>query len=100
MSYNILAYNQSLSLLTDFYQITMAYGYWKAKVNSKEAVFHMFFRNNPLREVLPLPAAWSMLLIIWKTSALIKQILITSRHCRVMTGNRYLRKDSWIIWGI
>ena len=49
MSYNVLTYNQSLSLLTDFYQITMAYGYWKAKVNSKEAVFHMFFRNNPFK---------------------------------------------------
>ena len=49
MSYKVLTYNQSLSLLTDFYQMTMAYGYWKAKVNTKEAVFHMFFRNNPFK---------------------------------------------------
>lgn len=49
MNYKILAYNQSLSLLTDFYQITMAYGYWKAKVDNKEAVFHLFFRNNPFK---------------------------------------------------
>lgn len=49
MSYKILPYNQSLSLLTDFYQITMAYGYWKAKVDDKEAVFHLFFRNNPFK---------------------------------------------------
>ncbi len=49
MNYRILAYNQSLSLLTDFYQITMAYGYWKAKVDNKEAVFHLFFRNNSFK---------------------------------------------------
>ena len=45
----MLAYNQSLSLLTDFYEITMAYGYWKTKIESKEAVFHLFFRNNPFK---------------------------------------------------
>ncbi len=47
--YKILAYNQSLSLVTDFYQLTMAYGYWKAQVDHKEAVFHLFFRNNPFK---------------------------------------------------
>jgi len=49
MNYKILTYNQSLSLLTDFYEITMAYGYWKAKSDGKEAVFHLFFRNNPFK---------------------------------------------------
>ncbi len=45
----MLAYNQSLSLLTDFYQLTMAYGYWKTKIDHKEAVFHLFFRTNPFK---------------------------------------------------
>lgn len=49
MNYKILAYNQSLSLLTDFYQLTMAYGYWKSGVDNKEAVFHLFFRGNPFK---------------------------------------------------
>jgi len=49
MSYKLIPYNQSLSLLTDFYQITMAYGYWKTKTDTKEAVFHLFFRNNPFK---------------------------------------------------
>jgi len=40
-------YNQSLSLLTDFYQITMSYGYWKSGLSEKEAVFHHFFRRAP-----------------------------------------------------
>lgn len=40
-------YRPSLALLTDLYQLTMAYGYWKSGVNNKEAVFHLFFRENP-----------------------------------------------------
>ncbi len=39
----------SLALLTDLYQVTMAYGYWKARADDKEAVFHLFFRRNPFR---------------------------------------------------
>lgn len=38
---------QSLSLLTDFYQITMAYAYWKNQRYDDEAVFHLFFRSHP-----------------------------------------------------
>lgn len=34
-------------MLTDFYQITMAYAYWKAGVHEGEAVFDLFFRKNP-----------------------------------------------------
>jgi nicotinate phosphoribosyltransferase len=37
----------SLSLLTDLYQLTMAYGYWSAGKIDEEAVFHLFFRSNP-----------------------------------------------------
>lgn len=40
-------YSQSLALLTDLYQITMSYGYWKAGLENKEAVFHLFFRRHP-----------------------------------------------------
>ncbi len=40
-------YKQSLSLLTDLYQLTMAYGYWKAGFTGKQAVYHLFFRKNP-----------------------------------------------------
>lgn len=40
-------YNDSLSLLTDLYQITMAYGYWKNNLHSRRSVFNLFFRKNP-----------------------------------------------------
>jgi nicotinate phosphoribosyltransferase len=36
-------------LLTDLYQLTMAYGYWKLNMHDQEAVFHLIFRSNPFR---------------------------------------------------
>jgi nicotinate phosphoribosyltransferase len=36
-------------MLTDFYQITMSYAYWKAGMHEEEAVFDLFFRKNPFR---------------------------------------------------
>ena len=55
-------YDTSLSLLTDLYQLTMAYGYWKSGTvqpaqdepiqagpiqAGQEAVFNLYFRKNP-----------------------------------------------------
>ena len=40
-------YGQSLALLTDLYQLTMACGYWKEGLADREAVFHQAFRSNP-----------------------------------------------------
>jgi nicotinate phosphoribosyltransferase len=42
-------YNQSLALLTDLYQLTMSYAYWKKGLDKKEAVFHHCFRRHPFR---------------------------------------------------
>lgn len=42
-------YSTSLSLLTDLYQLTMAYGYWKEGMAEREAVFHLYFRKNPFQ---------------------------------------------------
>jgi len=35
------------ALTTDLYEVTMACGYWKARVSDYEAVFHVTFRQNP-----------------------------------------------------
>lgn len=40
-------YGSSLALLTDLYQLTMGYSYWKSGAANKEAVFHLFFRKAP-----------------------------------------------------
>lgn len=39
----------SLALLTDLYQLTMAYGYWKKGLADRDAVFHLFFRKKPFQ---------------------------------------------------
>lgn len=39
----------SLALLTDFYQLSMSYGYWKAGLDQKESVFQLFFRKLPFQ---------------------------------------------------
>ncbi len=40
-------YQPSLALLTDLYQLTMAYGYFKSGLADQEATFHLTFRENP-----------------------------------------------------
>lgn len=40
-------YRPSCALLTDFYQLTMAYAYWKSGKSDQEGVFHLSFRKNP-----------------------------------------------------
>ena len=40
-------YGDSLALLTDLYQLTMAYAYWKGGLAARNAVFHLSFRQAP-----------------------------------------------------
>jgi nicotinate phosphoribosyltransferase len=42
-------YRPSLALLTDFYQVTMAYAAWKTGIAEREAAFSLSFRKNPFQ---------------------------------------------------
>jgi nicotinate phosphoribosyltransferase len=42
-------YRSSLALLTDFYELTMAYAAWKEGIAGREASFVMSFRKNPFK---------------------------------------------------
>jgi len=42
-------YRQSLALLSDLYELTMAYSYWKAGITERQAVFGVFFREHPFQ---------------------------------------------------
>jgi nicotinate phosphoribosyltransferase len=44
-----MMYQSSLALLTDLYELTMAYGYWKLGMMDREAVFTLFFRKRPFQ---------------------------------------------------
>ena len=44
------------ALLTDLYQLTMAYGYWKTGKAERESVFHLFFRKAPFQSGFTLAA--------------------------------------------
>jgi nicotinate phosphoribosyltransferase len=47
ISMTVNALNPSLALLTDLYQLTMAYGYWKTGLADRQACFHVTFRKPP-----------------------------------------------------
>ena len=41
--------NIGSALLTDLYQLTMAYGYWKTGKAEEQAVFNLYFRKHPFQ---------------------------------------------------
>ena len=65
-------YQSNLALLTDFYQLTMAYAYWKSGKGEQEADSICFSERTRLRGASPWPRAWTMWWITAKTYSLSK----------------------------
>lgn len=77
-------YDTSLSLLTDLYQITMAYGYWKSNTAEKEAVFNLYFRKNPFNGGFTIACGLANVIGYIQNFGFSKKDL---RYLRSMTGN-------------
>ena len=72
------------ALLTDLYQLTMAYGYWKTRTHEKEAVFHLYFRKAPFQSGYTVAAGLSDV-IAW-----LRELRFTSTdlsYLASLTGN-------------
>lgn len=55
-------HQSGFGLLTDLYQLTMAYGYWKHNIHDKEVVFHLFYRKNPFQGDYALSAGLALVI--------------------------------------
>ncbi|GAB4017028.1 nicotinate phosphoribosyltransferase [Spirosoma koreense] len=77
-------YDTSLSLLTDLYQVTMAYGYWKSGKAEKEAVFNLYFRKNPFNGGFTIACGLANVIGYINHFGFSKKDL---RYLRSMTGN-------------
>ena len=89
-------YDTSLSLLTDLYQVTMAYGYWKAQSRrgiaglagpiqaEQEAVFNLYFRKNPFGGGFTVACGLTNVIGYINNFSFSKKDL---RYLRTLTGN-------------
>ncbi|WP_077922662.1 nicotinate phosphoribosyltransferase [Spirosoma sp. 209] len=77
-------YDTSLSLLTDLYQVTMAYGYWKSGTAEKEAVFNLYFRKNPFGGGYTIACGLSNVIGYVEQFSFSRKDL---RYLRTLTGN-------------
>lgn len=67
MSEQEINLKNNLTMLTDFYELTMANGYFENGFENTIAYFDMFFRKVRMAAALPLWPACSRWWNIWKT---------------------------------
>lgn len=77
-------YDTSLSLLTDLYQVTMAYGYWKSGTAEKESVFNLYFRKHPFGGGFTIACGLTNVIGYIENFKLSKKDI---RYLRSLTGN-------------
>ena len=77
-------YRSSLSLLTDLYQLTMAYGYWKLGRHDQRACFNLSFRRHPFGGGYTIAAGLEYVLDFLKAAAFDRDDLA---YLASLTGN-------------
>lgn len=91
MSY--IANIYSPPLLTDFYQLTMAQGYWQSKIAEHEAVFHMNFRRPPFNGGLAVAAGLEPVIQILKNYHFKEDDLYFLKGIKSDQGNPLFKED-------
>ena len=88
-------YRMPLGLLTDLYQLTMAYGYWKLGRAEQQAVFHLFFRKPPFQGGYALTAGfWRQRSTLSRRFESTPRTPNTCSHSRVTMASRCLSQNS------
>lgn len=77
-------YRTSLTLLTDLYQLTMAYAAWKNGRAEDEAVFHLFFRKSPFKSGYTISAGLGYAIEFLEDFSFTKEDIA---YLRTLTGN-------------
>jgi nicotinate phosphoribosyltransferase len=75
-------YSPSLGLLTDLYELTMAYGYWKLGKADQQAVFHLYSRKRPFDGGYMIAAG------LEDASAYLKRLRFDATDCQYLASLR------------
>jgi nicotinate phosphoribosyltransferase len=86
-------YRDSLALLTDLYELTMAYGYWKKAMADRDSVFHVSFRQNPFNGGYTIACGLAYVIEYLENFAFDKTDLDYLRGVRDRAGNPLLEKE-------
>lgn len=89
MSVNV--YN-NLSLFTDFYQLTMAYAYWKQKIDTRKACFHLFFRRPPFQGGFTIACGLESVIQFIEKFKIQKDDIVYLEGLTTPTGESYFEK--------
>lgn len=85
-------YQGSLALLTDFYQLTMAYAYWKSGKGDQEAVFNLFFRKHPFEGGFTITAGLDYVIDYCRNFRFLENDLNYLRSMKTKDGNPTFEK--------
>jgi len=80
-------------LFTDFYELTMAYGYWKTGIYNTPAVFTFFYRNNPFSGGYAVFAGLEKLVNFLRSFSFSKEELDYISGLKTSSGNYWFSED-------